>query len=140
MGNCIVLPSVRSPQKKLRGLKKATELATTIVCSATECGNDPLLKDFKSSTKTSLQVCEVRNVVPCLKELENLLASLKIVYSDEAGAKKVKIVVTKEQFKLLLSNAKKLQYRHRLLSYTGPRKGCKNWRPTLSAISEEEDF
>lgn len=140
MGNCIVLPSVRSPQKKLQGLKKTTGLATPIVYSASECGNDPLLKYCNSSTKTSLQVGEVRNVVPCLKELENLLASSKIVYSDGAGAKKVKIVVTREQFKLLLANAKKLQSRYRLLSYTGPRKGCKNWRPTLSAILEEEDF
>ncbi|XP_038877794.1 uncharacterized protein LOC120070018 isoform X2 [Benincasa hispida] len=70
-----------------------------------------------------------------LRELEKATDS-----ATECGARKVKIVVTKEQFKLLLANAKKLQSRHRLLSYTGPRKGCRKWRPTLSAISEEEDF
>ncbi|XP_038877793.1 uncharacterized protein LOC120070018 isoform X1 [Benincasa hispida] len=128
-----VLMPYQLPQKKLRELEKATD-------SATECGKDPLLLDFTSPTRTILQVGEVQNIVPCLKELENLLASSKIAYSDGAGARKVKIVVTKEQFKLLLANAKKLQSRHRLLSYTGPRKGCRKWRPTLSAISEEEDF
>ncbi|CAK9311766.1 unnamed protein product [Citrullus colocynthis] len=129
MGNCVVLPCVRSPQKNLRGLGKATDSATTVVESATECGNN-----FTSPTRTSLQVGE------CLKELENLLASSKIAYSDGGGARKVKIVVTKEQFELLLANAKKLQSRHRLLSYTVPRRGCQKWRPILSAIAEEEDF
>lgn len=139
MGNCIVLPCVRSPQKKLRGIEKATDLATT-VDSAIECCNDRLLHDFSSSTRTSLQVGEVRDVVPCLKELEKLLVSSKIAYSDGAGARKVKIVVTKEQFKLLLENAKKLQSRHRLFGYTSPRTECRKWRPTLSAISEEKGF
>lgn len=139
MGNCIVLPCSQSPSKKVRGLGKATRAATT-VDPATENGNDPLLHAFTLPTKVSPQIGEVQNVVPCLKELENLLVSSKITYSDGGGARKVKIVVTKEQFKLLLANAKKFQCRQRLLSYTGPRRGCKKWRPSLSVISEEQDF
>lgn len=139
MGNCFVSPCIQLPPKKLKTLEKATESAT-LVDAETELGNDPLLHYFTVPTRASLQVGEVRNVVPCLKELENLLVSSKTVYSDEAGVRKVKLVVTKEQFKLLLANAKKLQSRHRLLNYTSPRKGYREWRPTLSAISEERDF
>ena len=116
MGNCIILPCVHSPSKNL-----SPELAT-VVDSATEQGNDPLL-----------------DVVPCLKELENLLVYLKTAYSSGGGAREVKIVVTREQFKLLLANAKKMQSAYRLLSYRGPGRGRRKWRPMLSVISEEEE-
>ncbi|CAK8531272.1 unnamed protein product [Lathyrus sativus] len=140
MGNCVACYSQSMKQTRCP-LIEGRELEVNNSSAPVEKMNTGRSNHYTAVCK-KVQHGEVCHLAPFLRQSGKPLVTCMITDDRKVKTKVVKIVVTTEQLKLLLSGSKKFQIKTRVthVGKSSVLRKCPKWLPSLPTIQEVQNF